>query len=103
MRFTPWYPLAEASQHAPAAGGMFQLRLASGLIDYPKGKSAMVYYAAADDVRAAAMAFAVGYRGALLWCRHLECDGDAVDFRAFYARLVQEFARRFGSPPKVPG
>lgn len=102
MRFTRWYPLSDAAAHAPAAPGMLQMRLAAGLIDYPRGKSAMVYYAVADDVRAAALAFAAGYRGALLWCRHLDSEGEALDCAAVHDRFVREFVSRFGSPPILP-
>lgn len=101
MRFTRWYPLAEAGRHAPAGEGVLQLRLASGLVDYPTGKSAMVYYAAADDVRAAALRFAADYHGAPLWCRHLDPEGHAVDVRAYCARLLDEFSRRFGCAPTL--
>ena len=91
MRFCPWYPLTDAHACAPAEPGMLQLRLADGLIDYPRGKSAMVHYALVPDVRAAAIALA---RPGLL-CRHLE-GGDP---RETYARLLAEFERRFGAPP----
>lgn len=107
MKFGPWYPLAEAREHAPADEGVFQLRQASGLIDYPRGKSAMVYYGHATDVRAAAVAWAAGAcavaRGAALaglLCRHLIERDDAGDLAAFHAKLVEEFARRFGAEPK---
>lgn len=63
----------------------------------------MVYYAVADDVCAAAVRFAATYDGVSLWCRHLDPEGDAVDFAAFHARLVREFANRFGTEPALPG
>lgn len=102
MRFTRWYPLSEAANNAPVAPGVIQVRLAAGLLDYPRGKSAMVYYAVADDIRAAAMRFAAGYRGALLWCRHLDPEGEVLDFTEVHAKLVREFVHRFGTPPSLP-
>jgi hypothetical protein len=100
VRFCPWYPLAEAAAHAPAAEGVLQLRLAEGLIDYPSGKSAMVHYEHAPDVRAAATQLAQRYRDRALLCRHLEiAPGEAVDLAAFHAKVRDEFVRRFGSPP----
>lgn len=102
MRFTRWYPLADVAANAPSTPGVIQLRLAVGLLDYPRGKSAMVRYAVADDVRAAALQFAASYRGATLWCRHLDAEGEALNFAQVYAKLVQEFTRRFGSPPALP-
>jgi hypothetical protein len=100
MRFCPWYSLAEAAAHAPAAEGVLQLRLADGLIDYPTGKSAMVHYEHAADVRARAVALALGLAGRDLLCRHLE-PGDA-DPAAFHAKVRAEFVRRFGAPPSLP-
>ena len=103
MRFGPWYPLAEAGDRAPAAEGVLQLRLASGLIDYPRGKSAMVHYAHAGDVRAAAIAWAGAHGAEGIVCRHLiESDG-ATTPGALYAKVLAEFERRFGAVPRFPG
>ena len=100
MRFCPWYPLADAAAHAPAAEGVLQLRIATGLVDYPTGKSAMVHYAHASDVRAAATVLAVRHAGEALLCRHLEIErGEAVDLAAFHAKVREEFVRRFGCEP----
>ena len=102
MRFCPWYPLADAAAHAPAAPGVLQLRVAEGLLDYPHGKSAMVHYEHADDVRAAATRLGAQHAGQALLCRHLEIEpGDAVDLAAFHAKVRDEFVRRFGSPPSL--
>jgi hypothetical protein len=106
VRFGPWYPLAEARDHAPAGEGVWQLRLASGLIDYPRGKSAMVHYGHAIDVRAAALAWAArfgdpgGGLGGGLVCRHLIEVDAATDMVAFHAKLTDEFVRRFGALPR---
>ena len=102
MRFCPWYPLAEAAAHAPAEEGVLQVRVAEGLLDYPRGKSAMVHYEHAADVRAAALAWAGAHGADGIVCRHLiELDGAAAP--ALYAKVVDEFVRRFGSPPRLPG
>lgn len=103
MRFGPWYPLADARDLAPAAEGVLQLRLASGLLDYPRGKSAMVHYAHAEDVRAAAVAWVAAHGAGGIVCRHLiEGDG-ATAPAALYAKLRDEFVRRFGAAPRFPG
>ena len=103
MRFGPWYPLAEAANHAPAAEGVLQLRLVSGLLDYPTGKSAMVHYEHAADLRASATALATAHPRLALLCRHLEIEGgEHVDLAAFHAKVREEFVRRFGSPPAFP-
>ena len=103
MRFCPWYPLADAAAHAPAAEGVLQVRVAEGLLDYPTGKSAMVHYEHAQDVRAAATILAEQHAGEGLLCRHLEIEpGDAVDLAAFHAKVREEFVRRFGTSPSFP-
>ena len=100
MRFCPWYPLADAAAHAPEGEGVLQLRVAEGLLDYPRGKSAMVHYEHAMDVRALATQLAVQHADRPLLCRHLEIEpGETVDLAAFHAKVRDEFVRRFGSPP----
>jgi hypothetical protein len=103
VRFCPWYPLADAAAHAPAAEGVLQLRLADGLLEYPAGKSAMVHYAHAADVRACATLLAAAHPTPALLCRHLDLEGEeGVDLVAFHAKVREEFIRRFGSPPMFP-
>lgn len=99
MRFGPWYPLADAGDHAPSAEGVLQLRIATGLLDYPRGKSAMVWYGHAVDVRAQALALAAAHTGKDLLCRHLIEIDEASDLGSFCAKLRTEFVRRFGTPP----
>ncbi|HUJ62787.1 MAG TPA: hypothetical protein VLX92_30000 [Kofleriaceae bacterium] len=103
MRFCPWYELALAAAHAPSEPGVLQLRLADGLLDYPRGRSAMVHYEQARDVRAAALALAARHPGRDLLCRHLEIEpGGAVDLAAIHAKVRDDFIRRFGAPPGFP-
>jgi hypothetical protein len=99
MRFCPWYPLADAAAHAPANEGVLQVRIAEGLLDYPRGKSAMVHYEHAADVRAAALAFAARHPDRALLGRHLEPGGDPA---TIHAKVRAEFVRRFGAPPGWP-
>ena len=99
MRFGSWYPLADAGDLAPAAEGVLQVRLASGLVDYPTGKSAMVAYRHAPDVRTEAQALARAHPGGELLCRHLIEIPAATDLAAFCAKLRQDFVRRFGRAP----
>lgn len=100
MQFGRWYPLAEARDHAPAAEGVLQLRLAHGLIDYPRGKSAMVWYEHAPDVCAAALALAAAHAHEDLVCRHLIEIDEATDLGEMCAKLRAEFVHRFGTPPQ---
>ncbi len=99
MRFGPWYPLADAGDLAPAEPGVLQLRRAHGLVDYPRGKSAMVWYEHARDVRAAATAFATRAGGQNLVCRHLIEIEPGTDLASFCNKLRSDFVQRFGSPP----
>lgn len=104
VKFGSWYPLSDAAQCAPPAPGVFQVRVAEGLVDYPRGKSAMIHYEAALDVRVAASGFAATHAGAPWWCRHtIEPEALApADAEALAAKLLRDFTVRFGTPPAVP-
>lgn len=98
MNFGHWLRL-EAAGSLPAGPGVLQVRRERGLVDYPRGKSAMVHYAAADDLRAAALALAAAHPDARLLCR---CNRDPVaDPGAAAARLIADFTDRFGAAPYV--
>lgn len=99
-RFGRWYPLADAGTSAPACPGVFQVRLAEGLLDYPTGKSAMVAYRAAPDVRAAVLALGAMHPGVPWLCRHLE--EPPRDPRAALDDLLARFVNRFGAAPRLP-
>jgi hypothetical protein len=98
VRFCPWYPLAQAADLAPPSENVIQLRLATGLARYPRGQSAMVFYAHSLDARATALQHTAPVE---LWCRHLIEMGPGEDLRAFYAKLVADFVTRFGEPPAL--
>lgn len=102
MEFGRWYPLSAAADHAPAAPGVLQVRVRIGLLDYPRGKSAMVHYAVDDDVRAAAMALAAANPDADWLCRHLLKPCDRAAAVMLGARLVRDFTARFGAAPAPP-
>lgn len=102
MRFGPWYPLGDATMHASPTPGVLQLRRPAGLTTYPGGKSAMVHYEHAPDVRAAAQRLAHELREADLLCRHLIEVPAATDLAAFCEKLLADFVRRFGSAPRLP-
>ena len=103
MRFVPWYPLTEAAAHTPRGPGLFQIRIADGLVDYPTGKSAMIHYGAASDLHRAVSEFATGHAGKNWLCRHSEAIPDEGDRpQRLLASLLLQFERRFGSPPMLP-
>jgi hypothetical protein len=109
VNFCPWYALADAGAHAPSTPGVFQVRIARGLLDYPRGKSAMIHYGLGQDVRAAAQAFAAAHPGVDWLCRHAEeltarerALGLEAAFEAAFEALVGSFVQRFGTPPRLP-
>jgi hypothetical protein len=101
MRFCAWYPLDDAGRHAPPAPGVFQVRVPqeAGLLRYPTGQSAMIHYQLADDVHAAAVRFAEEHAGRGWLCRHTIEMTERDDLPVFHARLVRDFATRFGAEP----
>jgi hypothetical protein len=94
MTFGRWQKLAAAT--VPRRRGVLQARLAHEILDYPSGKSAMVYYDADEDLSAAlARLGAVVPPGADVLVRFAECADPAAEL----ARKRDEFTRRFGAPP----
>lgn len=104
MRFVPWYPLREARERAPAAPGVFQVRVRSGLLAYPRGRSAMIYYGWGEDVRAEAAALAAAHPGADWLCRHAEemAPWERENPRLACEAYTERFRARFGAPPTLP-
>lgn len=100
MKFGAWHPLAAAADHVPAGPGVLQVRVCEGLVRYPRGKSAMIFYAGAAEVRALASALARTHAGAPWLCR--ASVGPCADPAAAAARLLAEFSERFGECPKIP-
>jgi hypothetical protein len=105
MSFGRWHPLDDAAAHAPDGPGVYQVRLARGLVDYPTGKSAMIQYGAALDLRAAVAELARAHPGCEWLCRFADRTtapemASAPD--AMLAQLVTAFRRRFGAPPGFP-
>lgn len=95
MTFGRWQKLAAAT--VPRRRGVLQARLAGELVDYPTGKSAMVYYDADDDLAAAlARLGATVPPGADVLVRVGECADPAGEL----ARKLDEFTRRFGARPE---
>lgn len=100
MSFGRWLPLDGAA--APDGPGCLQVRVGegpSGLHDYPRGKSAMVYYGADDARLAVALdrfraALAPADRARLFVRFDPRPDGTAR-----LGKLLDEFRGRFGAPP----
>lgn len=107
MSFSEWYPLTPAGVelHGVRRPAAVQIRRASGLIRYPLGRSAMVYYVFAErDMQAALRSsFAdeltePGTRGhGPLWFRYLEGETAHAQLISLFA----QFESRFGAPPAL--
>ena len=80
------------------------MRVPTGLLAYPTGQSAMVHYELAEDVRAAASAFAARFGGRGWLCRHTieMTEADEAGLAVFWERLLRDFRVRFGSLPRLP-
>lgn len=103
--FSEWYSLTfrDVDEHAPAGPAAVQVRRAEGLVDYPTGKSAMVFYFFAETSARAALArvfddelHEAGVRGhGELWFRTLEHPSAGRHM----SERFDEFVARFGAPP----
>jgi hypothetical protein len=102
VRFGEWHPIESAAAEAPDGPGVLQIR-ADDLLEYPRGKSAMVLYA-----HSASEGSLRGYlsgngqsdlgratRAGARWIRFAETSEPEDDFE----RLLDHFVERFGAPP----
>lgn len=94
--------MIDAAPAAPEAPGVLQARAVS-LLEYPKGKSAMVLYAA-SPLGESLRGFLTGTGGMLL--RRAEAAGarwirfaETADPDATCGRLLSRFSERFGAAP----
>lgn len=106
--FSSWYPLTDEgiAEHAPKGPAAIQVRRADGLVDYPSGKSAMVWYGYLEEVEETLReVFAdeidePGARGhGPLQFRYMTGEGALEDLE----KVADKFARRFGGSPVFNG
>jgi hypothetical protein len=100
VEFCSWYSLADAAVAAPAAPGVYQIKQPN-VIDYPTGKSAMIHYGAASDVRAALLALAERHPRGPWLARHQLATPEAGV--RLLDELLARFRQRFGGEPSWPG
>lgn len=103
--FSEWYALNESMVNSvlDPGPGAIQVRVAEGLVDYPHGKSAMVYFFfASNDARAALCEIfsdemkEPGCRAqGPLWFRYLQGPEAQTSLESRWS----EFVERFGSAP----
>jgi len=100
-RFGDWTELPVAEERAPAEPGVFQVRAKAGLLRYPRGRSAMLFYGAAQDLRAGIAAFRLQVvprweqPETALWIRWKPARDPDAALRAY----LDLFQRRFGTLP----
>lgn len=104
QQFSTWFDLTESSVEANAPDGpaALQVRRASGLVEYPTGKSAMVWYGFARTNARSVLrkVFAeephnTGEEQPRHEFRFIEGD----EARGTLEKVWAKFQRRFGSPP----
>lgn len=102
QQFSTWFELTKESvdTHAPEGPAALQVRRAQGLVDYPTGKSAMVWYGYAStnarDVLNSVLAGALANGEEQHEFRWIEGSDQA---RETLEVVWAKFQRRFGSPP----
>jgi len=100
-RFGGWAELAAAAEQAPRDPGVFQVRVREGLHAYPRGRSAMLFYGAAQDLRREIAVFRSRTLSrwkepeAHLWIRWKPARDPETALRAH----LELFQRRFGALP----
>jgi hypothetical protein len=115
MNFGSWLPLAQLQkEQVPTGPGLYQLRVATGLIPYPTGKSAMVAYGGGEDVADTLQLFLASEKGAYakslgeLLVRFAvppptAADAPSIDYSEQLSqqllRLQQRFVEQFGTLP----
>lgn len=100
-RFTDWLPLPEGEREAPQEEGVFQVRVAEGLLRYPNGRSAMVFYGRAGDLRGGVRLFRERLLPGLEWAEpELRVRWFAEpDAAQRMEQLLRRFEQRFGGLP----
>lgn len=95
MQFGPWRRLV--ADEFPSAPGVLQLRREHGLVVYPRGRSAMIRYLVAADLRAEVTRLAAAHPGRpwLVRCNRAPLRDPAGEL----ARLLADFHDRFGAAP----
>jgi hypothetical protein len=104
LNFGGWHPLADGTASAPDRPGVLQAR-ADEIRDYPRGRSAMVFYAHSGEDET--LRRYVAGRGRAKLRRAADAGARWIRFGvterpgAVCARLLDGFAARFGAPPTV--
>ncbi len=101
MRFSEWKSLETISTMAPNDGGLFQIKVREGLLNYPTGKSAMFYYGFAINLNRGLLKF----QNEILPLLEISTDAlvirwmSAADFETRFQSLLNSFVSNFGALP----
>ncbi len=102
MRFGTWSSIDNAAAAAPAQPGVLQTR-AETLIEYPRGRSAMVLYAASRADETLQSFVAAGGAPELQRSQAAGASlvryGESAAPLASLAKLLHDFTERFGAAP----
>lgn len=96
-RYSDWLPLKDAVPSLPPEAGIFQVKLKRGLLKYPSGRSAMLYYGYAENLQEGGRHFRqrvlphISYSEDDLLLRYMPAADYAERFRAHLARFCSSF------------
>ncbi len=110
LTFGRWFPYAEAIEHMPEEPGVLQIRREQGLVDFPRGKSAMLRYGAAERSLRGALEELLQEPGPAAVRQTIDGESRVESWlvrwavspvpRQHCARLLASFTERFGAPPR---
>ena len=101
MRYSDWIAFDQIEEGAPTEPGLFQVRIREGLINYPRGQSAMFYYGYAGNLERGLIKFRENILPLLevneevLFVRWMPAE----DTEACFQNYLNYFLTNFGSMP----
>ena len=105
-----WFPYTEAIEYMPEEPGVFQIRREQGLVDFPRGKSAMLRYGASERSLRRVFAELLGEPGPEAVPQTIDGEARVESWLVRWAtspvphehcaRLLASFTERFGAPPR---
>jgi hypothetical protein len=110
--FSSWHPLTRetVAHHAPDSPCVLQVRVAKGVLDYPRGRSAMILYTYAERTTSEALEVQLGDEldepgargfGPLRVRWLVPRPGDSESCRQHLGALLDRFEARFGARPRL--
>jgi len=100
-RYSDWFQFDQLEAMVPERCGIFQVKQCNGLVTYPTGKSAMVFYGYAEKLRSGLLLFrsdvlpALGLDASTLRFRFMPAE----DYQDRFKQHVSRFCATFGALP----